>query len=217
MYSVAEDPASYTVFDAIRDLLMIKPVFALGLLPICAVLLILFRRHPTLPKIRISVSSLVFYYYLCMMLTHVVGIPTLREYIRLTGLGETFFHPNLNLIPLVDGVSISFILNIALFVPLGFLCPLISRYYRSLKHALLLGFGLSLSIEIVQLVTLYRVTDVDDLLTNLFGALIGYLFFRVIHRPAGKRECAAAVEEPRGTRYLPVMLIVLAFVLGFFS
>ena len=87
-------------------------------------LIIIFKKNKTISKIRISILFLVFYYYLCVMLTNIVGIPTLSEYIRLSRLGEAFFNPNINLIPFSDGFSLSFILNIFLFVPLGFYAPL---------------------------------------------------------------------------------------------
>lgn len=206
------------LFDAIKDLLFVDPVFFLGILVICLMLILLFRRNRRIPKIRTSILSLVFYYYLCVMLTKIVGIPTLKEYIRLTGLGEAFFHPNINLIPFHDGFSLGFLLNIFLFIPLGFLCPLISKHYRCVKNIFLLGCGLSFSIEIVQLFTLYRATDIDDLITNVVGTLIGYLGFRLIHRlTITKSRAVSSSRETYSMKYVPVVIIVTAFILGFFS
>ena len=84
------------LFDAVKDLLLVSPVFLPGAIIICAVLILIFRKDRTTPEIRIVIFSLVFYYYLCVMLTHIVGIPTLRDWIRLSGLGESFFQPNIN-------------------------------------------------------------------------------------------------------------------------
>lgn len=166
------------LFDAIKDLLFVNPIFLFGIIVICVMVIIIFKKNRTIPKTRISILLLVFYYYLCVMLTNIVGIPTLSEYIRLSRLGEAFFNPNINLIPFSDGFSLSFILNIFLFIPLGFLCPLISKSYQCVKNTLLIGCGLSFSIEIVQLFTLYRATDINDLITNIIGTLIGYFCFR---------------------------------------
>ena len=83
------------------------------------------------------------------MLVNIVGIPTLDEYKRLLQLGETFFNPNVNLIPFSDGFSLSFILNIFLFIPFGFLCPLISKSYERIRNTFLIGMGLSFVIYIV--------------------------------------------------------------------
>lgn len=222
MNSVSSNQSDVSVqlglFDAVKDLLFVNPVFLLGIIVICAMLIIIFKKNRTIPKIRISILVLVFYYYLCVMLANIVGIPTLSEYIRLSGLGEVFFRPNINLIPFQDGFSMGFILNIFLFLPLGFLCPLISKSYQRVKNIFLIGCGLSLTIEIVQLFTLYRATDIDDLITNVAGTLIGYFCFRLIHkRVITKFRSIREFEEPHDMRYVPIVVIVTAFVLGFFS
>ena len=206
------------LFDAIKDLLVVNPIFLLGIIVICVMLIIIFKKNKTISKIRISILFLVFYYYLCVMLTNIVGIPTLSEYIRLSRLGEAFFNPNINLIPFSDGFSLSFILNIFLFVPLGFLCPLISKIYQSIKNTLLIGCGLSFTIEIVQLFTLYRATDINDLITNIVGTLIGYFCFRFTHKLViTKSHSISDYKEPYYMRYMPIVIIVTTFILGFFS
>ncbi len=212
MYSVSSGQGiQLGLFDAITDLLAVHSIYWLGV-PILAVLLFFVcRKNRTVPKVKISMLCFLFYYYLCVTLTNIVGFPTLREYFRLSGLGESFFNPNINVIPFADGFSLSFLLNILLFVPLGFLCPCISRYYRQAKHAVLLGFGLSLTIELAQLFTQYRATDVDDLITNTAGTLLGYLCFRLIHR--AKKDG----REPDGLQIVPVVIIGMALVLEFFS
>ena len=80
MNSVSTNQAGVSVqlglFDAIKDLLLVNPVFLLGAIAICVILIILFKKSKAMPKGRILILSLVFYYYLCVMLTHIVGIPT---------------------------------------------------------------------------------------------------------------------------------------------
>ncbi len=78
------------LFDAIIDLLLIKPIFWLGVVLIGFLLLVIFRTDSSISKFKIAISSLVMYYYLCLMLSNIVGIPTLSEYVRLSGLGEAF-------------------------------------------------------------------------------------------------------------------------------
>lgn len=206
------------LFDAIKDLLFVNPIFLLGVIVICVILVIIFKKNRTIPKIRTLLLAVAFYYYVYIMLTKIVGIPTLREYIRLSNLGEAFFNPDINLIPFSDGFSLGFILNIILFIPLGFLCPIISKSYQCIKNTFLIGSGLSLSIEIVQLFTLYRATDIDDLITNVAGTLIGYLGFRLIYkRVITKSHSVSDSREAYCMRYLPVIIIVTTFVLGFFN
>jgi len=95
------------------------------------------------------------------------------------------WHTWLNLTPFTDIVDdpIGLVLNTALFVPVGFLLPLVVRV-PSAGRALLYGVSVSLVIEIVQFVAdlavgLGRVFDVDDLITNAVGALIGHVVFRL--------------------------------------
>ena len=119
--------------------------------------------------------------------------------------------------PFSDGFSLSFILNIFLFIPLGFLCPFISKSYQSVKGTFLIGCGLSLSIEIVQLFTQYRATDIDDLITNIIGALVGYFCFKIINKLIARTRLINAFEETPYMKYVPVVIIIITFILGFFS
>lgn len=205
------------LFDAIKDLLVINPIFLLGLLVICVMLVIIFKKNKTIPKIRTSILLVVFYYYLCVMLTKIVGIPTLSEYIRLLELGESFFNPNINMIPFSDGFSLGFILNIFLFIPLGFLCPFISKSYRSVKNTFLIGCGLSITIEITQLFTLWRATDIDDFIANTVGALVGYFCFKIINKLITRTRLINDFEEPPYMKYMPVVIIIITLIFGFFS
>ena len=66
------------------------------------------------------------------------------------------------------------LLNIALFVPLGFLLPLLAKPFRKWYAALGAGFGVSLLIELTQLFTGRGMCDVDDLFTNTLGAMLGW-------------------------------------------
>lgn len=204
--------------DSVLDLLALKPVFLLGIIIIGISLVIIFKSSDSIPKMKTTVVSLIMYYYMCLLLTNIVGIPTLSEYIRLSKLGEAFFNPKINLIPLRDGFSLSFILNIFLFIPLGFLCPMISKKFKRARNTIFIGLGLSFFVEISQLFTLYRVTDIDDLLTNVFGTAIGYLCFRLIAKRGSVKLYSNQQSEGKDfSEYLPVIIIAAAFVLGFFS
>lgn len=206
------------LFESIIDLLLIEPFLLLGIVLIGILLIVIFRKDSSIPKIKTSILSLAFYYYLCIMFTHIVGIPTLSEFIRLSRLGEAFFNPNINVIPLSAGMGLGFILNIFLFIPLGFLCPLMSKTLERAGNTFFIGLGLSLFIEIVQLFTLYRATDIDDLITNVIGTMIGYLCFRLIVKlRIVKLHSSLKAVERDYTVYIPIAIIIVAFILGFFS
>ena len=66
------------------------------------------------------------------------------------------------------------LLNIAMFGPMGFLMPLLSKKLRKWYRAIPVGFFASLGIEMLQLIFASGVFDVDDLFCNTLGAVIGY-------------------------------------------
>jgi len=66
--------------------------------------------------------------------------------------------------------------NVAVFLPLGFgLAGLLRGLGRAAAfgRAVLVGLGLSVTIELVQLTIPNRATDVDDVLLNTMGAALG--------------------------------------------
>ena len=68
--------------------------------------------------------------------------------------------------------------NILMFLPVGFFVALLwrqARWWRSL----LAGFAASVFIEFIQLF-IGRVTDIDDVMLNTLGALVGYGLFRLL-------------------------------------
>lgn len=69
--------------------------------------------------------------------------------------------------------------NVVAFVPFGFILPIVTRYMRSGVTIIMSGFVLSLTVELIQLITRVGCFDVDDLILNTLGAAIGYLLFFV--------------------------------------
>ncbi|WP_409254331.1 VanZ family protein [Bacillus sp. SCS-153A] len=71
--------------------------------------------------------------------------------------------------------------NILLFIPLGLAIPL--RYkINKLWHGILIGFLISLTVEVVQLFTSMRSFDVDDLILNTLGTTVGLVMYRGLIR-----------------------------------
>lgn len=66
------------------------------------------------------------------------------------------------------------LLNVAMFVPLGFLLPLLDKSFRKWFLTIPTGFGVSLAIELIQLTMGRGICDIDDLFCNTLGAVIGY-------------------------------------------
>ena len=151
-----------------RWILCLLPEIAAGVLLLIP-LLLLYQRF-FFHSWKRTFLYLVFGAYLTAVLCF-VGFPNIR-YIR--------FDANVNLIPFV-GMADSLrntLLNVLLFIPLGFLLPLLWQRYRNMGNAMLFAFFATLTIELSQLFS-FRATDVDDLITNFIGAFCGYLLAKV--------------------------------------
>jgi len=66
------------------------------------------------------------------------------------------------------------ILNIFMFLPFGFLLPLLQKKFYKIHNTLILAFLFTICIELFQLVTGLGVFDIDDVFNNMLGSLIGY-------------------------------------------
>lgn len=143
-----------------------------------------------------------FYYLFSCYLSVVyvlVGLPNI-----------TYIRPelNLNLLPFVGMIEDwkNGILNILLFVPLGVMLPVLWRKFRKLRNTVLLGFGMSLAIELLQILT-FRATDVNDLITNTLGTYSGFLCARLLLQKSTRLRCL--VDEENTGEFVIVLAAVL--------
>lgn len=74
---------------------------------------------------------------------------------------------------------INFLGNIIMFLPFGFFIPLL--WNISDKKTIAIGFCSSLFIEFCQLF-LTRGTDIDDLILNTVGTILGLFLYRLLHK-----------------------------------
>jgi glycopeptide antibiotics resistance protein len=78
--------------------------------------------------------------------------------------------------------------NVAAFLPLGLLLPMAARVRWPLGLVLIGAVALSLAIELGQLAIsvglgyAYRSTDIDDVILNVVGALLGYAAYTVVRQ-----------------------------------
>lgn len=127
---------------------------------------------------RHVVTAWIFCYYL-------IGILTM------TGIGELKpFAPRIVLIPFADMISgpIDTVLNVALFLPLGFFMPLLYRKYNRISRIACSGLLFSLAVEMIQMFG-RGVTDINDLITNTVGACLGYFIYILFAKATGKEFC----------------------------
>ena len=69
--------------------------------------------------------------------------------------------------------------NIGLLVPMGFLLPILSGRRMSFLQIGMITFNFILIVEWLQYMTGVGAADIDDLILNLSGALIGYALYRL--------------------------------------
>ena len=91
--------------------------------------------------------------------------------------------------------------NVLVFMPFSLLLPLAAPSLGRLRRVLLAGFALSLTIELGQLaVSLvlgysYRVADIDDVILNVTGVLLGYGLVRLASSAIRRFRYDAAVRH----------------------
>jgi glycopeptide antibiotics resistance protein len=96
----------------------------------------------------------------------------------------------INLLPLVylfdyeirREAILNFVGNTAMFIPIGVIWPTVFRKLNTHGKVLAAGGGLSLCIEILQLPFFGRATDIDDLILNSLGFLMGYGIYLLVRK-----------------------------------
>mgnify|MGYP001466440315 CR=1 FL=1 len=115
---------------------------------------------------KITILYIIFGFYLTAVLA-LVGFPNIISLkVELT----------VNIIPFIYMINdfSNACLNVLLFVPFGFFLPVLWKEFRNAKKVFIAGFAMTSFIEIAQIFT-GRATDIDDIITNIAGTLVGYL------------------------------------------
>ena len=78
--------------------------------------------------------------------------------------------------------------NVVMFVPLGCFIPAVWKKCASLFRCFFCALGMILAVEIFQLLTLLGSCDVDDLILNMAGVVLGYGIYRLYHPKKHKKN-----------------------------
>lgn len=133
----------------------------------------------------ILLIKVILFKYPLSMITSMMNNPNATLAVRLQG---SNFIPFKTIIYYISGnegfrIAIANIIgNIAAFIPLGFLLPIIFKRMRKLPKIILTSFSVSLLFEVIQLLIAIGSFDIDDILLNVFGSLIGYIFYTLISK-----------------------------------
>lgn len=72
--------------------------------------------------------------------------------------------------------------NIVLFIPIGIFAPALNRRFLRFLPFISMTVSILFAVEIIQLVTKVGSFDVDDLILNVFGAVIGFVSWTILRR-----------------------------------
>ena len=149
----------------------IPPVMVLCVcLFIIGLVLILFR-------VKTNYSVFVRHASLCLLIGYVFLVFCTTIFFR-----EETFEKHYRLCPLssysmlYNKLLAELIMNIMMFVPIGFFTGGALKK-KHIWNAIVFGFGLSLFIELTQLITTRGVFNVDDIIHNVLGCIIGFSCF----------------------------------------
>jgi len=129
--------------------------------------LLIARRLPIVQ--RISLSLLIPYIFMIIVATIIVRSPSAERDVVLTPF-ISFKEALTN-----DFWDFEIKANILMFIPFGFLLSMVINRLNSIP--LLVGFIFSVTIEFVQYFTHRGVFEIDDIITNFMGILIGFIIF----------------------------------------
>lgn len=186
--------------ETIKTAIIIFPIIAfLFTIPF---ILHQYHKYGSINKFRVLIIYSFILYLITMFFLVILPLPSIEEVSSMTSktiqlkpfsfindiIKETnfnLFQPDTYLSTLSHPSFYTMLFNILMTIPFG----MYLRYYYkcSLKKTLLLTFLLSLFFELTQLSGLYgiyprpyRLCDVDDLITNTFGGLIGYFIMGIV-------------------------------------
>ncbi|MBU5299502.1 VanZ family protein [Clostridium sporogenes] len=163
-------------------------------------------------KKRHLIWSFVFAVYIFGVL-HFTGAGTLYN-IKMYGMEIN--SNQINLIPFSGNIDVmGYVLNIVLFIPLGFLLPLIWTGCNKWKFITIVGSVFSILIELSQLFNNRR-TDIDDFILNTLGAIVGYCLYKILNR-VKKKDTQTIYLEIEPFVFIGVMFLGRFFIFNEFG
>lgn len=172
------------------------------------------RNKIKIPVLHVA-GTAVFLFFITAMLT-VAGVPNLLTFQT----GPEMYAVNFQLFESWADFQGLYIANIIMFVPMGFLLPLLWANCSRLWKTVLFCFVFSLVIELMQLFN-HRATDIDDLLMNTIGGAVGYAVYKAVYLIGGRavRIFRIGAEEaaPMWIRCEAAILIFCILLLQFFA
>lgn len=83
---------------------------------------------------------------------------------------------------LVRFAVINLVGNVLMFVPLGYFLPRLHPDLRGFFRTAAVATGIIVAVELFQLFSMLGSCDVDDLILNTAGTVVGYILFKIFHK-----------------------------------
>ena len=133
-----------------------------------------------------NLSYIIFFLYCSLMLWEVF-IGPYRSY---SGLRRYNLYPFKTIVDFalntshytVEAIFINLAANIITFIPLGFFIPLLFKNFRKFKSMILLSITIILIIELNQFTLNVGVLDIDDVILNTLGCILGFITYNSVKR-----------------------------------
>ncbi|MEG0275424.1 MAG: VanZ family protein [Coprobacillus sp.] len=161
-------------------------------------------------QIKVEVGFIIGYQLLICLLIAIFTIT------GISGINQILLLPykHMNFVLYLENIfSYECIMNMIMFIPLGIILPLLWKNARKLYLVLISGFSLSLLIEISQLFN-HRASDINDIVTNTIGILLGYIIYKVFFKKVNIFELddQNKITQYHGTLQIIVICIVYFFI-----
>lgn len=158
------------------DPMVIYAALALGIVLMLFFLVGLYLRHPRSTN-RKMLLLLAVYFLLVAYLTVFMRIGTVTNSVRTIPFDDIYQA----FVRADPGAARHFFLNVAMFLPFGYLVPATNpRYLGKWSFAMMGGLITSTVIESCQLIFHLGQSDIDDIIANTLGAVIGYALIRLV-------------------------------------
>lgn len=149
-------------------------------------------------KILKKISPYLFVIYICVLvIVLIMKFPQMNMFYDIIDKWKTGIQPKFvdkpNLMPfkviveyvknahsLNDWFTKNLAVNIIMFMPCGFLAPLFFKKHK-LWHILMFGIALSIIVEILQALLGVGTVDIDDVILNTCGLLLGFGIYKLIY------------------------------------
>ena len=142
---------------------------------VCTIVLLLFR-------LKTNYSIFIRQVSFCLLLGYIFLVLCTTIFYREETFEKRYYlHPLWSYSVLYNKLLAQIIMNVILFVPIGFFAGGALKK-KHIWNALGFGFILSLFIEVTQLISTRGVFNVDDIIHNTLGCVLGFLCFVLCYK-----------------------------------